>query len=70
MFPSRRHDVLVIADSDMHCPPDYLRRVAAALSVPGTGLVTTLYTGLPAEPAWLGAAGGGAHQPQLPAAAR
>ncbi len=47
MFPSARHNVLVISDSDMHAAPDYLAQVADALAVPGTGLVTTLYTGLP-----------------------
>lgn len=47
MFPSAKHDVLVIADSDIHAAPDYLRRLVAALERPGTGLVTTLYTGLP-----------------------
>ena len=57
MLPQARHDVLVIADSDMHVAPDYLDRLAAALDQPGAGLVTTLYTGLPAEdtlPARLG----------------
>lgn len=48
MFPSARHDVLVIADSDVHARPDYLRQLAAALATPGTGLATTVYTGLPA----------------------
>ncbi len=43
-----RHDVLVIADSDLHAAPDYLRQVVAALGVPGTGLVTTLSVGLTA----------------------
>jgi len=47
MYPYARHDVLVVSDSDMHVPPDYLACVADALSVPGTGLVTTLYTGRP-----------------------
>jgi ceramide glucosyltransferase len=41
--------VVVIADSDMHAAPDWLRHVAAALAQPGTGLVTTLYTGLAAR---------------------
>jgi len=50
MLPAARHDVLVIADSDLHVASDYLRRLAAALEQPGTGLVTTLYTGLPAPP--------------------
>ena len=48
MFPSAAHDVLLISDSDMHVAPDYLRRVVAALEKPGIGLVTTIYTGLPA----------------------
>ncbi|MBV9777675.1 MAG: bacteriohopanetetrol glucosamine biosynthesis glycosyltransferase HpnI [Acetobacteraceae bacterium] len=50
MMRAARHDVLVIADSDLHCAPDYLSRVVAALRSPGTGLVTTLYAGLPAAP--------------------
>jgi ceramide glucosyltransferase len=48
MLPAARHSVLVIADSDLHVMPDYLTRLAAALAEPGTGLVTTLYAGLPA----------------------
>ncbi len=50
MLPSARHDILVIADSDLHVRPDYLRRLMAALAEPGTGLATTLYAGLPARP--------------------
>ena len=57
MFPSARHDLLVISDSDMHVRPDYLARVADALCTPGTGLVTTLYTGLPAQGGLTGALG-------------
>jgi ceramide glucosyltransferase len=49
MLPHARHEVLVIADSDMHAAPDYLRQIAATLAAPGVGLVTTLYTGLPAQ---------------------
>lgn len=48
MLPLAKHDVLVIADSDLHVAPDWLKRVAAALQVPGTGLVCTLYAGMPA----------------------
>jgi ceramide glucosyltransferase len=58
MFPLAKHDVLVIADSDVHVAPDYLDRVVSELAIPGTGLVTTIYTGLPATmslPAALGA---------------
>ncbi len=49
MFPHVRHDVLVIADSDMHVAPDYLRSLVRTLQQPGVGLVTTLYSGLPAS---------------------
>jgi ceramide glucosyltransferase len=38
-----RHPVLVIDDSDIQVPPDYLRRVAASLENPANGLVTCLY---------------------------
>ncbi len=57
MFPSARHNLLVISDSDMHAPPGYLASVADALCVPGTGLVTTLYTGLPAKRGLIGQLG-------------
>ena len=45
MFPSARHDLLVVSDSDMHVAPDYLRRIAAAFAAKGVGLVTSLYVG-------------------------
>lgn len=48
MLPAAKHDVLAIADSDLHVAPDYLSRLAEALAEPGTGLVTTIYAGLPA----------------------
>jgi ceramide glucosyltransferase len=48
MLPFARHEVLVIADSDMHVAPDYLRALVATLQQPGTGVATTLYSGLPA----------------------
>jgi ceramide glucosyltransferase len=47
MFPAARHDMLVIADSDLHVAPDYLERLVAALEPPGVGLATTLYVGIP-----------------------
>lgn len=47
MTPQIRHDVLVIADSDIHAPPGYLTQLVASLMAPGVGLVTTLYAGLP-----------------------
>ncbi len=48
MLPAVRHDVLVIADSDLHVAPDWLARVVSALDVPDVGLACTLYAGLPA----------------------
>jgi ceramide glucosyltransferase len=57
MFPSARHDVLLISDSDMHAAADYLTRVADALDEPGTGLVTSLYTGIPVRPGLTGQLG-------------
>ena len=59
MLPAVKHDVLVISDADMHVPAHYLKAVVASLAETGTGLVTSLYTGLPATsrlPALLGAA--------------
>src|SRR6478736_3749723 len=47
MLPAAKHDVLVIADSDVHVAADWLRRLVAALEGPGVGVVTTVYTGLP-----------------------
>ena len=49
MAPSIRHDIVVLADSDMQVPPDYLVRIVAALQQPGIGLVTCLYHGVPAS---------------------
>ena len=46
MYPRAKHDVIVMADSDIHAPRDYLRRLSSSLSVDGVGLVTTLYAGL------------------------
>jgi len=45
MIPSAAHEVLVLSDSDIGVPPDYLRCVVAALARPGVGAVTCLYAG-------------------------
>ena len=45
MMAIARHDVLILSDSDMAVPPDYLSRVLAALDAPGVGAVTCLYCG-------------------------
>ncbi len=48
MYPHAAHDLIVIADSDIHAPAGYLCDLVAELERPGVGLVTTLYTGLQA----------------------
>ena len=57
MLPAARHDLLAIADSDLHVAPDYLERIVTALEAPGCGLVTTLYAGFPASRGLTGALG-------------
>jgi ceramide glucosyltransferase len=49
MLRAAKHDVLVIADSDIHVASDWLRRLVLALAEPQVGLVTTIYTGRPAS---------------------
>jgi len=43
MYRVARHDVLVIADSDVRVPADYLQRLAAAVADPAVGIVSCLY---------------------------
>ncbi|MCI1438800.1 MAG: bacteriohopanetetrol glucosamine biosynthesis glycosyltransferase HpnI [Acetobacter indonesiensis] len=50
ILPYAKHDILVISDSDIHVRPDYLLHIVSALHKPRTGLVTTLYAGLPSAP--------------------
>ncbi len=57
MLPRARHDTLVIADSDMHVAPGYLRSLVSALAAPGAGVVTTIYTGYAAHDAMAGQLG-------------
>ena len=47
-----RHEVVVLADSDMRVDPDYLARIVAALEAPGVGAVSCLYYGVPAAGLW------------------
>jgi ceramide glucosyltransferase len=49
MLREARHEVLIVNDSDILVPPDYLVRVASALSKPEVGLVTCLYRGRAAD---------------------
>ncbi len=52
MMPAARHDLIVLADSDMRVTPDYLAIVTAPLGNPGTGIVTCLYKGVPTGGVW------------------
>jgi ceramide glucosyltransferase len=47
MLPSAKHGIVVISDSDLHLPRNYLERLVVALERPGAGLVTSLYIGVP-----------------------
>jgi ceramide glucosyltransferase len=48
MVRQARHDVLVVNDSDILVPPEYLSQLRNALSQGEVGLVTCLYQGRPA----------------------
>jgi ceramide glucosyltransferase len=52
MAEHAKHGVLVLSDSDIAVPRDYLSRVVGALMQPGIGAVTCPYTGLPGGSAW------------------
>jgi len=47
-----RHDLLVVADSDIAVPPHYLADVTAPLADAGVGIVTCLYRGRPVDGFW------------------
>jgi ceramide glucosyltransferase len=52
MAPRIRHEVVVLADSDIRVDPGYLCRVIAALEQPGVGAVTCLYYGVGLTGVW------------------
>lgn len=49
MFPEARHPYLVINDSDIDVPRDYLRKVVGPLQERGVGTVTCLYRGVASQ---------------------
>ena len=52
MLEAARHDILVLADSDMRVDRGYLAAVTAPLHDPLTGVVTCLYKGVSAGGTW------------------
>src|SRR5664280_2051001 len=46
MLPQARYEYIIINDSDILVPRNYLLRVLAPLAQPGVGMVTALYRGL------------------------
>lgn len=46
MLPAARHEHLLVNDSDIRVPADYLRKVIAPLADASVGLVTCLYRGI------------------------
>ncbi len=69
MMAAARHDVLVLADSDIAVPPRYLKEVVAALDAPGVGAVSCLYSGVGVMGAWSRLAAMGVSYQFLPNAA-
>lgn len=47
LMPRVKHELIVLADSDIDAEPGYLRAVTAPLARPEVGLVTCLYRGRP-----------------------
>ncbi|HEY1258076.1 MAG TPA: bacteriohopanetetrol glucosamine biosynthesis glycosyltransferase HpnI [Stellaceae bacterium] len=52
MLPVARHDILVLADSDMRVGRGYLRAITAPLGDVQTGIVTCLYRGVSTGGTW------------------
>jgi len=45
MFPTAKHDYLLVADSDMRVPPNYLSELMSPFADSSVGAVTSLYSG-------------------------
>jgi ceramide glucosyltransferase len=46
MWPAARHDLIVLADSDIHVTPSFLDRMVTDLAEPRVGVATALYAGV------------------------
>jgi len=52
LYEAAKYDILVVADSDIHVGPDYLRTVVGALEDPQVGLASCLYRGIADRGLW------------------
>ncbi|MGZ4812138.1 MAG: bacteriohopanetetrol glucosamine biosynthesis glycosyltransferase HpnI [Terriglobales bacterium] len=52
MIAAAEHDIVVIGDSDVRVPRDYLRNIVEPLRDPQVGLVTCIYRGKPSGGLW------------------
>jgi ceramide glucosyltransferase len=52
MLPAAKHETLVLSDSDIRVPADYLRKVVGTLEQPNTGAVSCLYRGTASDNFW------------------
>ncbi len=52
MLPYARHDIVILADSDIDVGEDYVRKIVAALRKPGVGAVSCLYRGIASTGLW------------------
>jgi ceramide glucosyltransferase len=52
LVPRAQHSILVMSDSDVHVPPDLLRRVAAEFQDRSVGVVTCPYRAVPGHGFW------------------
>ena len=57
MLPLARHDVIVLADSDMRVGPDYVAGLVRHLAEPGVGAVSCPYYGITGDSLWSRLAG-------------